>query len=423
MKSFRVLLMLTILLATSSVVHAQSPSAASLEALRRLAQAQCPDKGTTFRIELAEDRSHAFLIPDKGSTFRFELAEDRSHAFLVVDNEPMPSWHVQMMQQTAATWQRLRAMCSAGQQDTTCCEAAAGVVKSCAAGQAPKSCCCAKACACCETCKEKKTTAQAPPMPKPVPLTLEMQRMIAGLHGITQPQPPPFPVAATPPCVPPAYGPGIVQVMPVPSVRVVQIVQMAHPMKPVHLVTPDLEAHCERMQHRGDTVILEGNVLLLCKKHAMPIRVEAQRVIVNMKDGSFTVESGALPPPITTFGVQRTSAVQPLQYEMNLTGSQIYFPDFGRHNFGPAAGQGTTGCQNGVSLEITGRALQLDERLRGALQPARGSLMLGRGINSDNGVVGNPSLYVPHVREGLNTAPQTAPDLDILFRFFSEWCR
>jgi len=70
---------------------------------------------------------------------------------------------------------------------------------------------------------------------------------------------------------------------------------MSKPAAPVHLATPDLDAHCDRMHHRGDVVVLEGNVLLLVKKHAQPIRIEAQRVLVNMRDGSFTVESGLAP--------------------------------------------------------------------------------------------------------------------------------
>jgi hypothetical protein len=78
---------------------------------------------------------------------------------------------------------------------------------------------------------------------------------------------------------------------------------------PAHLVTPDLEAHCQRITHRDGLVILEGNVMLLCKKHAQPIRIEAPRVVVNMKDGSFSVDSHAAPASTTSFGVMRTSNV------------------------------------------------------------------------------------------------------------------
>jgi hypothetical protein len=78
-------------------------------------------------------------------------------------------------------------------------------------------------------------------------------------------------------------------------------------VKHVHLVTPDLEAHAARMTQRGDTIILEGDVILLNKKHAQPIRIEAQRAIINMKDGSVTVEGSG---SISNFGVTRTSGVE-----------------------------------------------------------------------------------------------------------------
>ena len=93
--------------------------------------------------------------------------------------------------------------------------------------------------------------------------------------------------------------------------------------KHAHLVTPDFEAHCQRMTHRGDTIILEGDVILLNKKHAQPIRIEAHRVIVNMKDGTFTVESEAR-PTVSGFGVQRTSAVPPSGAPSSNTHEQLF---------------------------------------------------------------------------------------------------
>jgi hypothetical protein len=75
-------------------------------------------------------------------------------------------------------------------------------------------------------------------------------------------------------------------------------------------VTPDLEAHCQRIVHKDGMVILEGNVLMICKKHAQPLRIEAPRVVLNMKDGSFTVEAQALTTLTTSsFGVMRTTGV------------------------------------------------------------------------------------------------------------------
>ena len=90
------------------------------------------------------------------------------------------------------------------------------------------------------------------------------------------------------------------------------VMQVAHPVRPAKLVTPDLEAHCEKMTHKGDMIVLEGNVLLLCKKHAQPMRIEAQRVTVNMKDGSFSVEgAGSMTmPAATSFGIMRTSLLE-----------------------------------------------------------------------------------------------------------------
>jgi hypothetical protein len=147
-------------------------------------------------------------------------------------------------------------------------------------------------------------------------MSAEMMRRLAALHGVAVPQP--FPLAAVPPC----HGCGVVQVVPVPGIRVVQVAQ--HHVRPVHFVTPDLDAHCERMHHQGDMVVLEGNVLMVCKKHAQPIRIEAQRVVVNMRDGSFRVESNVQPMPApTTFGVQRTSAVEERSPYRTTAGSGI----------------------------------------------------------------------------------------------------
>ena len=161
---------------------------------------------------------------------------------------PATTWYFQAMQETAATWQRLRAVCSVetcGEtQAPNCVLGVAGSVKGCEAAQTPKACCCAKACACCETCKAKDTVCSGP-------------RPAGDIRLLS--------------CLPPQCGSGIVQILPVQNARV-QVVQVAHAVKPVRLVTPDLEAVCERMHHHGDIVVLEGNVLLLCKKHAQPIR-------------------------------------------------------------------------------------------------------------------------------------------------------
>jgi hypothetical protein len=136
--------------------------------------------------------------------------------------------------------------------------------------QATPPCCCAKACACCETCKAKPA-AQVCPLPTPM------------------------------------SAPTMVWRAPVPAQAVTRATAVHSPLP--RFETPDLEVHCEKMTHRGDMVIFEGSVMLLSKKHAQPIRVNAQRVMLNLKDGSYSVESaGRMAIPVSSFGVLRTSA-------------------------------------------------------------------------------------------------------------------
>jgi len=51
------------------------------------------------------------------------------------------------------------------------------------------------------------------------------------------------------------------------------------------------EARCERLvlQESQDTVLLEGNVQIEIRRHYQPSRIEAQRVLVNFKSGTFEV--------------------------------------------------------------------------------------------------------------------------------------
>jgi hypothetical protein len=96
---------------------------------------------------------------------------------------------------------------------------------------------------------------------------------------------------------------------------------VAAPARPVgqqnvHLVTPHLEAHCERLTSAGspDQIMLEGDVNLICNRNGQAIHIQGQRVLVNLSDGTFTVES--LPQmrpsmPVQTLPVQRTRAVAP----------------------------------------------------------------------------------------------------------------
>jgi hypothetical protein len=283
MKRFRDLVLLTTLLATATAAHAQSPRFIPLFGPYQAPTEQRTLEGTA-----------------QSAGFDCDMAQ--------------PVWFVQALQQTASTWQRLRSLCSANPQAAGCCEPAcakaagcalgvAGNVKSCATAQATKACACVKACACCESCKEKKEASAG----------VQDARRAYCPRATAQVGAPSMPTIG----IPPACGSGIVQILPVPGIRVIHVVQVAQQTRPVHLVTPDLEAHCERMHHQGDTVILEGNVLLLCKKHALPMRIEAQRVAVNMRDGSFHVDSMVRQMPVSSFGVQRTSAVEMMPIPMN----------------------------------------------------------------------------------------------------------
>jgi hypothetical protein len=252
---------------------------------------------------------------------------------------PAANWYFQAFQDSAAALQKLRVMCAAGQA-ASCCDAkaAAGAVKGCEVGQAPKTCCCAKACACCETCKAKKDMAAAGCEWNPF-----AQTRVAPQSAPMMPCAPPIAIAsqpwpmmppAGPICLPPHCGTGVVQIVPVRGdvieyrtmgtmdngvTRVVQVMQPAR-VQPVHFATPDLDARCERIQQRGDVIVLEGNVLLLVKKHAQPVRIEAQRVIVNMRDGSFSVVSDDRPATTTSYRViQSTGGEMPnMRYEIQL---------------------------------------------------------------------------------------------------------
>jgi hypothetical protein len=216
------------------------------------------------------------------------------------------------MQEANIAWQRLRAMCggakTAGCNEPCCglsnaCKGCgtgiAGCAKGSEAAQPPKSCCCAKACACCETCKAAKTQeavqVEQVQIPMACPMTMlppmagwKMQCGPGGVQMVAQPMP-----------APPMMGP--------------HVTYMAVNLgaRPAKLVTPDFEAHCDHMIQRGDTIQLVGNVMLLCKKYAQPLRIEGQRILLNLNDGSFVVETGpALPRPVAPaigVGVMRMS--------------------------------------------------------------------------------------------------------------------
>ncbi len=163
-------------------------------------------------------------------------------------------------------------------------------------------CCCAKACACCESCKAKPaqvTSVQLPSMqflfkaPNQIP---GAPARICGTAQMVQQQ-----------LIRPNFAPsGLIPAAALHSA-------------PARFETPDLEAHCQKITHRGDIVILEGSVLMLIKKHAQPVRVNAERVSVNMKDGSYTVETAR---QISTSGF---GVVQPSSFEFRIDVSNSTF--------------------------------------------------------------------------------------------------
>jgi hypothetical protein len=95
--------------------------------------------------------------------------------------------------------------------------------------------------------------------------------------------------------------------------QMVQAMSMpvAHHNQKVHLVTERFEAHCDSLRCAGDAhrLVLEGNVRLCCKHSGQCVNIEAPCVIVNMKDGTFTVESRSVPvQPTSAQGVQLQGA-------------------------------------------------------------------------------------------------------------------
>lgn len=59
----------------------------------------------------------------------------------------------------------------------------------------------------------------------------------------------------------------------------------------VHLYSPNYEAQCERIQGTGHgQLVLEGNVRLSSRRHGQTMTINAQRVLLNVRDDQFVVE-------------------------------------------------------------------------------------------------------------------------------------
>lgn len=311
MKSIRVLTM-TILLATATAVSAQTP----------------PAQPTPFYPSATPQDYPPALPYTPGQLQALEAAQAQFEA-----GQATECPFAKALQEANVAWQRLRALCGAvkmggcGQSNACKGDGCATDRAGCAKGSEaqPKSCSCAKACGCCETCKAAKTqeTTQLPqvlPNPMPCPMGEMPFACPYGSPVYGAPAPMPCPGSMMPPGTAPSYGSplvaGRVQIVvppmpPTPIGPQVVFMPVNRGAKPAKLVTPDFEAHCDQMMQRGDTIQLVGNVMLLCKKYAQPLRVEGERIVINLKDGSFVVEAGpALPrmsAPAVGFGVMRMS--------------------------------------------------------------------------------------------------------------------
>jgi hypothetical protein len=322
MKSLRVWMMLAALLALTSPARATFPPLAAVQAV---VAAQEPYQSTP-------------VCP-------FARCLD-------CDEQEAPCWLAQALRQSLSAWQRVRALCAAEGENCqkcapgcpkaafeTCKDACQGTcptsrasVKPCTAGPAAAAaCCCAKACACCETCQPKQESVRRTTTPLTLwgSLSLDLDWKIGtGTPptppyavppvGAGLPVPPPLPVWVHAPV--PAFAPrGMSEPLPMPAACPVlhpQHTGFPFPLvnvtgtvtngnaRQAHLVTPELEAHCERMVHSGDVIVLEGDVRLVSRKHGKLVRIEAHRVIVNTASSTYTVESD-VPAPTTN----RSSAV------------------------------------------------------------------------------------------------------------------
>jgi hypothetical protein len=251
------------------------------------------------------------------------------------------------------------------------CTAAPGCAKGTAAGCATcpterraaatkavaKDCKCEKDCGCCKAdlaCCDGPATAVAPicpgfgvvfgNLPPPPPLAMPLP---------FAPPPPPHanlielpPAAVPPPPYAAEFLPMPVQMPIPPQEELRRLVEMRHAIgrhiehlermlveavsapppacspvaapgaRPVHLVTPEFEAQCDRLNCAGsaDRLVLEGDVRLLWKQGGRNLRIEAARVLINVKEGTFTVERAAnATVRHEQFGTARPAVYQPVE--------------------------------------------------------------------------------------------------------------
>ncbi|HZZ82440.1 MAG TPA: hypothetical protein VFE62_28335 [Gemmataceae bacterium] len=261
---------------------------AGLLAAAGIAGAQAPDRPPTY-VPPGQSPATPFGADRNGT----QQCEDCPFA-------SAPTWYYRSLLDAAMAWQRLRAVCGATKAGG-CCEMAvcgkanlgnsggcvigvAGCAKGCELVQAPKSCCCVKECACCETCKSAKAQK-----------TVQIERV--------QIAPMPCPMSGIACQIAPAT-------LPMMPHNVFMPVNLGG--RTAKFVTPDFEAHCAHISQRGDTVELTGNVLLLCKKNAQPVRIEAQRIVLNLANGTYVADSVSTLPAMSmpmSVGTMRMSII------------------------------------------------------------------------------------------------------------------
>jgi hypothetical protein len=110
---------------------------------------------------------------------------------------------------------------------------------------------------------------------------------------------------------------------------------IAPPLPPVskrkvHLATAQFEANCERLTSVAESnqMLLEGDVDLTCQRNGQTIRIQGQRVRVNLADGTFTVEAAPETQPSETGfrGIpwKQGVHVQPATYAVPMMPTQRY---------------------------------------------------------------------------------------------------
>jgi hypothetical protein len=124
------------------------------------------------------------------------------------------------------------------------------------------------------------------PAPPPPPVLVPLSS-VAGPRMTTTP-----PVAVAPmtmPAMPPHAYPHMH-----PMTEVVRVVEVVHHVGAVKLQTPLFDAQCDHVSCTGnpDELVLEGHVRLTMKRGHTPCHVNAHRVVVNTKSGTFRAESG-----------------------------------------------------------------------------------------------------------------------------------